>query len=208
MADRIAMQAHGLGIVEDRFPYGSWIAANAVGLGLAYGLFALFSESIVKLGASQDGVVSEVAAMAGLVAGGALFVILRQRLLAPHFGGIWPGLTAGIGFTAGFIVGFFVGGPPVDFMLGVIALGTIGDALLWRIVRHQIDRPDSLLLAGIVGWIAAAGVAVLVAVLAGEPLVDVLGENALHFVTITTLIGIAAGATGGAIEGHALRRRL
>jgi hypothetical protein len=111
-----------------------WTAANAVGLGSAYALMALFGGGAERwLGVDHDAAARDVAVFAGLVLGAALFVVLRQRVLSRSVAGAWWLATAaGAALSVGFVVGFVVAGPPLDFVLGAVTLGTIGGGLQWR----------------------------------------------------------------------------
>lgn len=197
----------------DGFTVGRWVVANALGLGSAYGLWALLADGVEAVfGVPHGSLARDLAGLAGMLAGVAVFMTLRRRALAPFLSGsAWMALAAGAGLAAGFVVGFVVAGPPFDFVLGVIALGTIGGALQWRILRHRLPRPGGLLVASIGAWlaagIAAGAVTLAVAVLAGDDAAGFLGGIA-GFVALTLTIGLVGGAVGGALEGAALRRRI
>ena len=191
------------------FRLGAWVLANALGLGLAFALFALFGDIAEAMGAPHGGLAHGVAAMTGLLIGGALFVVLRHRVLAPHLrGSLRIAAASGIGLAVGFIAGFVIAGPPLDFLLGVIMLGTIGGALQWRILRGQLGRPGSLFLVGIGAWVTAAVALLAVAILAGDAIDAAFGSGITGFVAVTLVLGLVAGTVGGAIEGVALRSRI
>ena len=174
--------------------------ANAAGLGIAYALFALFGGVAEVLGAAHDSIARDLAIMAGLFIGAAVFAMMRRKVLAPHLGGSpWTALAAGVSLAAGFVLGFILAGPPFDFVLGVIALGTIGGALQWRLLKDQLPRPGRLFLAGIAAWVTAAVAAMAVVIPTGDAIDAAFGSG---------VIGLIAGAVGGAIEGVALRRRI
>ena len=100
------------------FPLGAWVRANAVGLGIAYALFALFGGVAEELGAAHDSVTRNVAILAGLFIGAAVFALMRRKVLAPHLGSSpWTAVAAGVSLTAGFVLGFIMAGPPFDFVL-------------------------------------------------------------------------------------------
>jgi hypothetical protein len=197
------------------FPVGSWVWANAVGLGVAYGSFGLFGDIADALGA-RHGIGHGIAAVIGLVVGGAVFVLLRRRVLAPHVArSTGTAVAAGIGLAAGFVVGLAIGGPPFDFVLGAITLGTIGGALQWRLLRRQVANPGGLLLWSVAAWLAS-GVAVgAMAVFAGDAFFAALGQpkdgtlvGIVSFTAFLLVLGLVGGAVGGAIEGRALRSRV
>lgn len=203
------------------FSLGAWVGANVVGLGSAYGLFALLGDlAEFGLGVPHDSLIRNIALMIGVLIGATIFVMLRRRILAPHTpNSTWAAVSAGTGLAIGLIAGFGIGGPPFDFMLGVFALGTIGGALQWRALKDRIALPGGLILASIGGWILAAIAVGLVAFLAVEPLLQLFGVpldasadgtvvGTVSFILILTLLGVVGGAVGGLIEGRALRRRL
>jgi hypothetical protein len=186
-----------------------WVAANAVGLGLTYGLFALLGDIADALGA-EHGSGHGIAALGGLFIGAVIFIALRDRALAGTLGDrALSGVAAGIGLGAGFVVGYVIAGPPFDFVLGVVSLGIIGGAIQWRAYRHRLPRPGRMLLATIGAWLSAGVAALLVAVGAGDAIAGVFGgDGTVGFVAITVTIGVVAGTVGGSIEGAALRRRI
>lgn len=195
---------------ESVFRLDRWVGANAIGLGVAYGLWALFGDGVEALfGVDHDSPVQFIAVMAGLAIGAALFVELRRRVLAPHIdGSLKLALAAGFALMVGVIVGFGVAGPPFDFVLGVISLGTIGGAVQWRTVRDQLPRSGGLLLASIGGWLLAGVAVTATAFVAGDAIDGAFGSGLTGFVAILTVLGLVGGAVGGVIEGAALRRRL
>jgi hypothetical protein len=195
---------------ESGFRLSRWVRANAIGLGVAYGLWALFGDGVEALfGVDHDSPVQFIAVMVGLAIGAALFVELRRRALAPHIDGSMKlALAAGVSLMLGVVVGFGVAGPPFDFVLGVISLGTIGGAVQWRTVRDQLPRTGGLLLANIGGWLLAGVAVTATAFLAGDTIDAAFGSELTGFVAILTVLGLIGGAVGGVIEGAALRRRL
>lgn len=199
------------------FSLGAWVRANAIGLGIAYGLFGLFGDGIeIFLGVAHDSVAHDLAIMSGLFIGATVFALMRRRVLAPHLGGsAWIAVAAGLSLAVGFVAGFVIAGPPFDFVLGVFALGTIGGALQWRLVKDKLARPGRLYLLGIGAWLAAAIAVLAVAIFTGDAIFDALGQPEegtmfalVSFTAFLALLGLVGGAVGGAIEGAALRRRI
>jgi hypothetical protein len=199
------------------FSLRAWIWANVAGLGVAYGLFGLFGGFVeFGLGFAHDSIVRDLALLVAFLVGATVFVTLRRRELGPHVeNSTWVAIAAGIGLAAGFVIGFVVAGPPVDFVLGVIALGTIGGALQWRVLRNDVERPGGLLWANIGGWLAAGVAVAVVAIVAGDAIHQLLGApedgtvpGVVLFASFLALLGVVGGAVGGSIEGAALRRRL
>ena len=201
------------------FSLGAWVRANAIGLGIAYGLFGLFGDGIeIWLGVAHESVAHDLAIMSGLFIGAAVFALMRRKVLAPHLGGsVWIAVAAGLSLAVGFVVGFIIAGPPFDFVLGVFALGTIGGALQWRLVKDKLARPGRLYLIGIGAWLAAAVAVLAVAIFIIDPIFETLGlaeaeegtiAALVSFTAVLALLGLVGGAVGGAIEGAALRRRI
>ena len=217
MSDHVTSKSDTSVDAKRSFSLGAWVRANVVGLGVAYGLFALLGDlTEYGLGVAHDSLVRNLALLVAVLVGASLFALLRQRVIAPSLHTPrWVVLGSFGSLASGLIVGFVVAGPPFDFMLGVISMGTIGGALQWRAWRGRVDRPGGLLAASIAGWVLA-GVAVgAVAVFGVDALIRLFGApedgtpaGIVGFVLILTLLGVVGGAVGGVVEGSALRRRL
>jgi hypothetical protein len=211
MSAKISSEAQttSASIKRTGFQVRDWVAANALGLALVFALWALLSGVAEALGAGHESLVRDLSGLAGFLLGASAFTFLRYRALAGRVA--WStvvALAAGIGLAIGFVVGFIIAGPPIDFLLGIIALGTIGGGLQWRRLRHRIPRPGGLLAAGIAGWIGAGIVAVAVAILLGDAVAGLFGGGVAGFVAVTAMLGFVGGATGGAVEGRALASRI
>lgn len=198
------------------FSLRRWVLANTIGLGVTYGLFALLGDlAEYGLGVAHDSLVRDLALLVAVIIGASLFMSLRQRVLADHVTNPRAvALAAAAGLALGLIVGFAVGGPPIDFVLGAIALGTIGGTFLWGALKDRVERPGRLLAASIGGWVIA-GIAAGAVAFSGDLLHRLFGApddgtamGTVFFVFILTLIGVVGGTVGGWIEGSALRRRL
>jgi hypothetical protein len=220
MTDHITSETDAPAQTRQPFSLKAWVWANIAGLAVAYGLFALLGDLVEHgLGMSHDSAARNVAILVAVLAGATVFVVRRQRVLADHISDSrWAAIAAGIGLSAGLIVGFVIGGPPIDFLLGAIGLGTIGGALQWRTLRTQVAGAGSLLAVTILGWIAA-GIAVGAFAFLVEPIYRLVGVpldgsadgtalGTLPFFLTLGMLGVVGGAVGGAIEGSALRRRL
>lgn len=198
------------------FSLRAWVLANAIGLGVTYGLFALLGDlAEYGLGVTHDSLVRNLALLVAVITGASVFVSRRRRVLADHVTNPRTvAMAAAAALALGLIVGFAVGGPPIDFVLGAVTLGTIGGTFQWRALRDRVEHPGRLLAASIGGWVGAGIIAGAVALI-GDPLHALMGEPAdgtamgiASFVFLLTLIGVVGGAVGGWIEGSALRRRL
>ncbi len=218
MTDQIDTPATARGGRNDSIGFSrrGWIAANAIGLGVTYGLFALLGDlAEYGLGVAHDSMTRNMALLLAVLIGAALFVSLRRRVLADHVSNPRAvAIAAAAGLGLGLIVGFAAGGPPVDFMLGAIALGTIGGAFQWRALRERVEKPGRLLAASIGGW-TIGGIAAGAVALIGDPLHSLFGApsdgtvmGTVFFAFILTLMGVIGGTVGGWVEGSALRRRL
>jgi hypothetical protein len=195
---------------ETSWSIGRWVAVNAVGLGTALALFALFGGTVEALGAEHDGWPRDLSLLAAFMIGGGTRAYLRQRTLLPCVPRV--GRVAAvtiIALTAGFVGGFVIGGPPLDFILGIFAVGSVAGGAEWFILRRQLPRPGRLALIAAVGWLVASVLAIVPAALFGDAIdAAVAGPELLGFVAILLMIGLAGGAVGGAIEAVALRSRV
>jgi hypothetical protein len=186
-----------------------WILANALGLGAAFGLLALFGGVVEELGADHDAVIRDVALVVGLVAGGTVLAVLRQRALVPSVRRVRrTAVASSVGLVAGFVGGFVIAGPPLDFVLGILLAGTLTGAVEWRALREHVQRPDHLAGWGAARWLVAAVVAIVPAALLGDAIDAALGGGVAGFVGVAALLGLTGGAAGGALDARSLRKHL
>jgi hypothetical protein len=190
----------------------AWARANALGLGLAFGSFALVGGSIEAAGADHDSLLRNLPAVVAMVAAGTVFALLRRRALGARLAGpAWRAPVIGVGLAAGFVAGLVA---PFDFILGILAAGTVGGVLQLRSLRRQLGDSRRLLLTGIGAWLVAGLAAVATAVLTIDVfLVGVLGVDpdaggVAPFAGIFALLGLIGGAVGGGLEGATLSRRI
>jgi hypothetical protein len=191
------------------FQVRDWVVANALGLALVYALGALLAGLAEAAGAEHESIARDLSGLSGFLVGALAFVFLSYRALAGRVE--WSSLAAlgaGLGLSAGFVVGFLIAGPPIDFVLGIVTLGTIGGGLQWRQFRHEFPRPGRMLAAGIIGWIVAGVATIAVAIVLGDAVDAAFGSGVAGFVAVTAVIGLVGGAVGGVIEGRALARRI
>lgn len=190
------------------FSLGAWVRANAVGLGASFGSFALVGGVLEAMGADHNSLLRNVPAVLAMAAGGVVFAILRRGALgAQHAGSRRQLLIIGLSVPAGLFLG--LGTPPFDWIGATLVGGTVGGALQLRALRPAGLRR---VLASAGSWLAAGLILTATAIV----LIDVLlvgalgldGDSVVSFVVILTVLGLVAGATGGAIEGVALRRSI
>ncbi|WP_052668510.1 hypothetical protein [Nitriliruptor alkaliphilus] len=187
---------------------GRWVAVNAIGLGTAFGLFALLGGTVEALGADHDSLIRDLSLLVAFLVGGSLWAYLRQQTLLPDVeraGRV--GTAAVIALTAGFVGGFVIGGPPLDFVLSILAVGTVAGGIERRILRRHLPRPGRRSAIAPAGWLAAGIVAIIPAALFGDTIDAALGDLG-GFVAILLMIGLVAGAVGGALEALALGNRI
>lgn len=186
-----------------------WVTVNAVALGAALGMFALFGGTVEALGAEHDSVTRDLALLAAFIIGGSLFAYLRQRTLLPQvFRAKRVGVAATVGLAAGFVGGFLIGGPPLDFILGIFMLGTIAGAVEWRALRRHLRRPSLLMALSTGSWLVAAIAAVVPATLFGDAIDAAFGSGVPGFMAVLLMIGLVGGTVGGALEAISLRTGL
>jgi hypothetical protein len=191
------------------FPLGAWVGANALGLGLTFALFALVGGTIEAMGADHDSAARNLPAIVAMLAGGTVFALLRRRVLGVGPG--WHAPAVGAGLTTGFLVGSVA---PFDFLLAILAAGTIGGILQLRAHRRQPGDYRRLLLVGTATWLVASLAAIAAAILVADVvLAGVFGvgdslDGVAGFTAVVTLVGIVGGIVGGAIEGAILLHRM
>lgn len=203
MRDRLAAKEQGRQQMH-KIPIGPWIVANALGLGLAFGLFGLVGGLIEAVGADHDSAARNVPAIVAMAAGGVAFAVLRRRAL--HYqdaGSAWRLVLVGLSVPAGFLAG--LGVAPFDWIGALLVGGTVG-----AVVQLNAYRPVSLrgVLASVACWLAAGLIFTASAIL----VIDVLlvgvfglsGDGALSFALIATVLGMVGGAGGAIIEGSTI----
>ncbi len=186
-----------------------WVAVNAVGLGTAFGLFGLLGGTVEALGAAHDSLLRDLSLLAAFVVGGCVWASLRHRALVPDRARVRrTAPVAVVALAGGFLGGYLIGGPPLDLILGIFAVGAVAGGVEWRILRRRLHRPGRLVVIGAAGWLVAAVVAIVPAALLGDAIDGVLGGGVTGFVTVLLMIGLVGGGAGGALEALALRHRI
>ena len=143
---------------------GRWVTVNAAGLGTSFGLFALLGGTVEALGADHDSLIRYLSLLAAFIVGGSLWAYLRQQTLLPHLKRAGRVGTAAVAAQA---AGFVIGGPPLDFILGILAVGAVAGAIEWRILRRHLPRPARRSAIGTAAWLVASVIAIIPAMLLG-----------------------------------------
>jgi len=175
-----------------------WVIASTLGLAVGQVLFAMLDATIGDMGDLGDGIAHYV----GLPLAGAAFGFAQWRVLRQFVERSAWGIIAGaIGLLFGYVLGFLVVGPPIDFLLGYVFMGTAAAIAQWLALRSNVGRSGWWIPASvgafIVGAIAAVGAAV-----AG--LGDALGSGEVAFLILVLILGLVVGVISSAITGAAL----
>jgi hypothetical protein len=175
-----------------------WVVASTLGLVAGQLLFAVLDATVGDMGDLGDGIAHYV----GLPLAGAAFGFAQWRVLREFVERSEWGIIGGaIGLLVGYILGFVLTGPPIDFLLGYVFMGTAAAIAQWLALRRRVVRSRWWVPASagafIAGGIAAVGVA-----LAG--LGDALGSGEVSFVILVLILGLIVGAISSAITGPAL----
>jgi len=174
------------------------VIASTLGLAAGQGLFSLLDATVGDMGELGDGIAHYV----GLPLAGAAFGFAQWRVLRQFAErSAWGILAGAIGLLVGYVLGFVLAGPPIDFLLGYVFMGTAAAIAQWLALRRRVARSGWWIPAStgafIVGGIAAVGVAV-----AG--LGDALGSGEVAFVILVLVLGLIVGLISSAISGAAL----
>ncbi len=179
-----------------------WVIASTLGLAVGQVLFALLDATIGDMGELGDGIAHYV----GLPLAGAAFGFAQWRVLRRFVeGSAWGIVAAAIGLLVGYVLGFALAGPPIDFLLGYVFMGTAAAVAQWLALRGRVAGSGWWIPASagafIAGGIAAVGVAV-----AG--LGDALGSGEVAFLILVLVLGLIVGLISSAITGWVLLRVL
>jgi hypothetical protein len=179
-----------------------WVIASTLGLAAGQLLFALLDATIGDMGELGDGIAHYV----GLPFAGATFGFAQWRVLRRFVEGSAWGVVAGaIGLLVGYIVGFALAGPPIDFLLGYVFMGTATAIAQWLALRRRVARSAWWIPAS-AGAFIAGGIAGVGAAVAG--LGDALGSGEVSFVILVLILGLIVGAISSALTGAVLLRVL
>jgi MFS family permease len=181
--------------------------ANAFGLAIGLALWGTIQDTLGEHGPGG----SMLASLVGLLLVGAVAGILQWRILREHFNSLrWGILGGSVGFFVGFIIGFELAGPPLDFVLGFVGFGVGIGFGQWFTMRKKIVRAWRwIIISGLSFGVGGLGGILIVGLSGAADAVDfALGGGATGFAGVLAIIGIIAGAVGGALTGLALIRLL
>jgi hypothetical protein len=171
-----------------------WLLANVIGMVVGMLLFGAIADS----GWADEPKLLNVAAhLVGFLAFGSLLAYLQRWALGARRTSFvtWAAVLAVVQFLA-FGLAFEIFGPPLDFVVSIVALG----ATTGLLVRREAVRPHPRWLA-VKG--ALAGVAAVVGMIpvfvVADPINDAMGGGFAPFMVILALIGAVCGVALGAL---------
>ncbi|OHV29719.1 hypothetical protein BCD49_35925 [Pseudofrankia sp. EUN1h] len=196
------------------FPWKTWLAANAVGLGFAYLLSAAAVSYSLKFHYYGQSFRFESPVLAALFVGGVVFALLRRAMLGRYADvsgrWIWPTLAVGIGQAAATLPWLRTSNEPlVDSFLLILGIAPAG--VLGVLAGPRAGRRPVRLLAGVGGWLLAWLVAALTTCLVYSQVHDDFWFASLSKVFWSVFLlgvpaAVVAGCVGGALEALTLRR--
>lgn len=166
-----------------------WALATAAGMALGY-LPAALLVSILDLGLARV----IVPLLVGFLVGFAQWLVLRQYMTNSHD---WI-LAGGAGWALGYAIGLWIvqllSRSPLGTWLGYVLFGVLIGLVQWPVLRREIPKASTWVLASLVGWAlgAAASYIIVNAIFTGDqaslPLVAVVDSG---------LTGLVAGGITG-----------
>ncbi len=175
-----------------------WVIASTLGLAVGQVLFAMLDATIGDMGDLGDGIAHYV----GLPLAGAAFGFAQWRVLRQFVERSAWGIIAGaIGLLFGYVLGFLVVGPPIDFLLGYVFMGTAAAIAQWLALRRRVARSGWWIPASAGAFVAGA-IAAVGAAVAG--LGDALGSGEVSFVILVLVLGLIVGSISSALTGAVL----
>lgn len=189
--------------IAPRNVLGSWIGANALGLGLGMAVFAGVAEGIEQSGILGSPAVGErFGHLFGLALAGVIFGLMQWWALRRYIAlSRWMILGTVVGLMLGYIVGYELGGPPVDFVLAPGLAGLFGGFQQWQALRAS-KRAGGWPWISMVGLMLGGAAGTAVAMMG---LGDTLGGSLWAWISLNGVVFAIAGAVGGAISGMQLR---
>jgi hypothetical protein len=181
----------------------AWAAACALGFGLGFPVFLLFTEAIVGHGTMARGFIGHLVGLAvfGAVVASCQAVALRRLLPSPSR---WI-LAGAAGFalvvaviTPLYWTGVWPSPLPVEPIVITLCAGAFAAALQWLAVRRAAGRPSRWLVLWVAGMAAGIFAGALVMML-----IDSLKLN-IPFGPDMGIFGLVVGAIAGAISGGAI----
>ncbi len=175
-----------------------WVIASTLGLAVGQVLFAMLDATIGDMGDLGDGIAHYV----GLPLAGAAFGFAQWRVLRRFVERSAWGIVAGaIGLLVGYVLGFLLAGPPIDFVLGYVFMGTAAAIAQWLALRRRVARSGWWIPASAGAFVAGA-IAAVGAAVAG--LGDALGSGEVSFVILVLVLGLIVGSISSALTGAVL----
>ncbi len=175
-----------------------WVIASTLGLAVGQVLFAMLDATIGDMGELGDGIAHYV----GLPLAGAAFGFAQWRVLRRFVERSAWGIVAGaIGLLVGYVLGFLLAGPPIDFVLGYVFMGTAAAIAQWLALRRRVARSGWWIPASAGAFVAGA-IAAVGAAVAG--LGDALGSGEVSFVILVLVLGLIVGSISSALTGAVL----
>jgi len=174
------------------------VIASTLGLAVGQVLFAMLDATIGDMGELGDGIAHYV----GLPLAGAAFGFAQWRVLRRFVERSAWGIVAGaIGLLVGYVLGFLLAGPPIDFVLGYVFMGTAAAIAQWLALRRRVARSGWWIPASAGAFVAGA-IAAVGAAVAG--LGDALGSGEVSFVILVLVLGLIVGSISSALTGAVL----
>jgi hypothetical protein len=171
-----------------------WALATAAGMVVGF-LIAVLLVNVLDLDLGLSRVL--VPLLVGLLVGFAQWLVLRRYMVSSQD---WV-LAGGAGWAVGYALGLFIvqsmAGSPLGMWIGYILFGILIGLVQWPILRREIPRAFTWVIASLVGWAVGAGLSYLIVNLL------ITGDQA----DLTLVAALDAGLTGlfaGLITGLAL----
>jgi hypothetical protein len=179
-----------------------WVIASTLGLAAGQVLFAVLDATIGDMGELGDGIAHYV----GLPLAGAAFGFAQWRVLRRFVErSAWGMVAAAIGLLVGYVLGFALAGPPIDFLLGYVFMGTAAAIPQWLALRRSV-APSGWWIPASAGAFIAGGIAAVGVAVAG--LGDALGSGEVAFLILVIVLGLIVGLISSTITGWVLLRVL